>query len=80
MHLAPGALIGIYNLMKQSALFFHSIQRTYHPPLKRRLDNKPNMLASSHKDLGIILTSDLSWNEQYGHIAATAYKHLGLIK
>ena len=34
MHLAPGALIGIYNSMKQSALFFHSIERTYHPPLK----------------------------------------------
>jgi len=33
----------------------------------------------SHKDLGIIISEDLSWNKHYSFIIARAYKILGLI-
>ena len=33
-----------------------------------------------HKDLGIILSDDLSWNKHYSLITARAYKVLGLIR
>ena len=33
-----------------------------------------------HKDLGIILSSDLNWNNHYKSITARAYKVLGLIR
>ena len=34
----------------------------------------------SHKDLGIILSEDLSWGKHYKSITAHAYKVLGLIR
>ena len=34
----------------------------------------------SHKDLGIILSEDLSWGKHYKSITARAYKVLGLIR
>lgn len=34
----------------------------------------------SHKDLGIILSSDLSWSDHYKHILAKAYGKLGMIR
>ena len=34
----------------------------------------------SHKDLGLILTEDLSWDKHYKDITARAYKMLGLIR
>ena len=56
-----------FNETKCSLLSFH---RKNLPPTSEtyRLNNKPIMPVSSHKDLGIILTSDLSWNEQHSHI------------
>ena len=35
--------------------------------------------SDSHKDLGITLSVDLSWNKHYKTITARAYKVLGLI-
>ena len=34
---------------------------------------------NAHKDQGLILSEDLSWNNYYSFIAARAYKVLGLI-
>ena len=34
---------------------------------------------NSHKDLGIIISEDLSWNKHYSFIIARAYKILGLM-
>ena len=39
----------------------------------------PRMDSSSYKDLGIILSEDLSWGKHYKSITAHAYKVLGLI-
>ena len=36
--------------------------------------------SDSHKDLGITLSVDLSWNKHYKTITARAYKVLGLIR
>ena len=37
-------------------------------------------LHSNHKDLGIIIFSDLSWNNHYNYISSRAYKPLGLLR
>ena len=34
----------------------------------------------THKDLGLVLSEDLSWSEHYNFITAHAYKVLGLIR
>ena len=33
-----------------------------------------------HRDLGVIFSTDLSWNKHYEHITAKAYKFLGLLR
>ena len=37
-------------------------------------------VLESHRDLGVILTKDLSWLDQYKYISSSAYKLLGLLK
>ena len=36
--------------------------------------------VNSHKDLGLILSEDLSWDKHYKDITAHSYKILGLIR
>ena len=35
---------------------------------------------ASHKDLGIIISNDLSWGRHHSAVVAEAYQKLGLIK
>jgi len=44
------------------------------------MDNTPIPQVESHKDLGLILSEDLSWSRHYKFIIARAYKILGLIR
>ena len=50
------------------------------PPYSYFLNNSPISLTVSHKDLGVIISSDLSWSNHYRHIITSAYKSLGLIR
>ena len=38
------------------------------------------MLYNTYKDLGIIISSDLSFNEHYRYITAQAFRVLGLLR
>lgn len=44
------------------------------------IDGKPIKTADSHKDLGILVTSNLSWSEHINSICSSAYKSLHLIR
>ena len=42
------------------------------------VNGTPIASTSTHRDLGIIISSNLSWNEHYNSILAKAYRTLGL--
>ena len=44
------------------------------------LNNCPINLPASHKDLGVIVSSDLMWHHHHDHILRKAYKTLGIIR
>ena len=62
-----------------------SLKKFIHLSFKRKLDatySMPNSIiphVDSHKDLGLILSEDLSWDKHYKDITVRAYKMLGLI-
>ena len=43
------------------------------------IDNSLIMSSNTHCDLGIILSTDLSWKDHYNHISSKAYRILGLL-
>ena len=43
-------------------------------------DSKPITTAECVKDLGVLVTQDLSWDSHYKLISGKAYKMLGLIR
>ena len=64
-----------FNLKKCVHLSFkHSIDTVY------TLSDITIPCNTCHKDLGIILSSDLNWSDHYKSITARAYKVLGLIR
>ena len=44
------------------------------------LNNIPITISSSQKDLGVIISSSLSWSNHYHYVLPKAYKTLGLIR
>ena len=44
------------------------------------LDDKPIKSTNVHRDLGILMTSNLSWSSHYDHICSRAYSSLYLIR
>ena len=51
------------------------------PPTSYILSNEcPINSPSSHKDLGVIVSSDLQWHQHHDHILGKAYKTLGIIR
>ena len=64
-----------FNLRKFVHLSFkHIFNTTY------IMSDTPIPYLDSHKDLGLILSEDLSWDKHYKFIIAHAYKLLGLIR
>ena len=59
-------------------LYFHS--HFSHSTFDYHLDNNIIPPHSHHKDLGIVISSDLSWNFYYDYISSRAYKLLNLLK
>lgn len=64
-----------FNLRKFVYLSFKRIFNTTYT-----MSNIPIPHLDSHKDLGLILSEDLSWDKHYKFIIARAYKVLGLIR
>ena len=37
-------------------------------------------MIDRHRDLGVVFSTDLSWNKHYEHIITKAYRSLGLLR
>ena len=44
------------------------------------INNCSVALRESHKDLGIVMSHDLSWNKHYDYLLSKAYRTLGLLR
>ena len=44
------------------------------------IDDSSIMSSNTHRDLGIILSTDLSWKDHYNHISSKANRLLGLLR
>ena len=69
---------------KWSLLFNHTkvVQISFrsHLPTSYTIGTSSITKVESHKDLGITLSSNLSWDAHYDHIIAKAYSILGLLR
>ena len=74
----------LFTWSRDSDLNFN-LKKFVHLSFKSKFNTTCNMsdacipCMDSHKDLGIILSEDLSWGKHYKSITAHAYKVLGLI-
>ena len=75
----------LFTWSRDSDLNFN-LKKFVHISFKSKFNTTYNMSDTciphmdSHKDLGIILSEDLSWGKHYKSITARAYKVLGLIR
>ena len=68
----------VYLLTHPRVFIFHlALNLPHHNILSNEC---PINLPSSHKDLGVIVSSDLQWHHHHDHILGIAYKILGIIK
>ena len=69
----------------QSSLKFN-VSKTIHLSFKSKIATTykllydPIITNTTHKDLGIILSTDLSWNHHHEYITSKAYRMLGLLR
>ena len=69
----------------QSSLKFN-VSKTIHLSFKSKIAttykllDDPIITNTTHKDLGIILSTDLSWNHHHEYITSKAYRMLGLLR
>ena len=68
-----------FNVSKFAILQFHSGQYPINESTYSMWDSDIPV-RYSHKDLGIILTSDLSWTNHYDYVLAKAYGKLSLVR
>lgn len=70
-----------FNLDKFTCMRFVDRSCQYQSSLSAyKLDEFELPFSSTHKDLGLYLSDDLSWSHHYAKIVAKAYKTLGLLR
>ena len=63
-----------FNTSKCTLLSFNSKLNTNY-----QIDGNALPVIDHHRDLGVIFSTDLSWNKHYEHITTKAYRSLGLL-
>ena len=63
-----------FNISKCTLLSFNSKLNTNY-----QIDDNALLAIDHHWDLGVIFSTDLSWNKHYEHITTNAYRSLGLL-
>ena len=67
-----------FNTAKSTFLSFGNVRSE--AAINLCLNGQPIPQSHTHKDLGVIISDDLSWSSQYSYIVSKALKTLGLIK
>ena len=68
-----------FNESKCALLRFtpRSVDPSYNPTYF--INNYPVATKESHRDLGVLIPNDLSWEDHYDHMLSKAYKTFGLL-
>ena len=70
----------IFNTLKCAVLRFSPSLSISAPSPTYYISGHPVLQREFHKDLGIVMSHDLSWDNHYKYILSNAYKMLGLLR
>jgi len=69
-----------WNLFFNTNKFIHLSFNSKFPTSYFFVGNSTIQTSNSHRDLGIIISTNSSWKDHYNHIIAKAYRTLGLLR